>query len=888
MKDQISSQLERIKARFGNFAGASEAAVKRFNDGIKMMGLGVASMAAGFMLLSKTLGEPVRAAADFQAAMAEVGTLIPGQAQALERLSSAALDLSMKFGKSQKELASAEYQAISAGIAAEHAASFVETSGKMAIGGVTDTKTAVDGLTSVINAYKLSAEEAGAVSDTFFVAMKRGKTTVGELASVVGNVAPLASATGVAYDELFSAIAAATLTGQSTAEAATGIKGVIAAIVGPSDDAAKAAQAMGLEWNIAGLKSKGLIGLLQEMYQKTGGNVEMMRTLVPRIEGFNTMLGLSANNCETFASVLGDMAGKAGAAEEAFATMSATLKFKWAQLGATFDVIKTKIGNALLPIVTVLTKGLMGIFNVVAKLPSPIFALLAAVLSFAGGALVLGGAMLVITGLMKAWVLLKPMIAAAFMSLKAQALGAVSAIMPILAPLTALIALGAALYYAWQQNWGGIRDMVTAVVEGFRMAVSAGEDGIASVDAAVADKLKESGIWDFAVTMGRVFYRVRMFIEGFIEGVQDVVGVVSSMATGVWNAVSPLFDAGRSFLEMLGILDPVAETSSETWREWGHALGVAASAAAGLVLAFKGFSLIGGILSGVTSGISALSAAFAANPIGVSIMLIVGALFLVWSYWDEIVAVFNAGIEMIKGWFSGAAEWISEKWEWIKSLFTWEGAGDLWGWITAPFTGAMNLIRGGWEAVKSLFTGFPEFIGGTLGGLTDIIFAPFKAAFALVEGGIGLLKKIWDGFMSLFSSEVTQIDAETAAKVNSDAAAVSDRFAGSRFLGGGGTPIPGVAPIATHEEPEPVMLAARSVQDAPAAPILAAQKETDAALAAGASGAAAARPVEVKSDVSVTVEPVTQDIVLDGEKIGEYASSWVERQNMRAGRSSLL
>ena len=898
LKDKVTSTLEKIKAKFGAFVGASEADIKRFNDGIKMMGWGVASMAAGFALLSKTLGGPVRGAVEFQSAMGEVGTLIPGQTQALEKLSDAALDLSMKFGKSQQEMASAQYQAISAGIAAEHAASFVDTAGKMAIGGITDTKTAVDGLTSVINAYGLAAEEAENVSDTFFTAMKLGKTTVGELASVVGDVAPLASSMGMAYDELFSAIAAATLKGQSTAAATTGVRGILAGIVGPSEEAVKAAAKLGIEWNMSAVQAKGLIGVLQEVNEKTGGNAEVMRTLIPRIEGYNTMLGLVANNAEAFSFVMEQMEEKAGATQQAFETMSATLKFKFTQLGATFDVIKTKIGNVLLPIVTAFTNGLIWVSRIVAQLPAPFYALIASVFSLAGAALILGGAMLTVKGLMLAWGLLAPAlkiplvalrghivsttktlvslpsmmiksfgmlrthafpaVIRGFTSLKAHALPTIQAFAKAHPLFLKLAGAGALLYAAWKQNWGGLRDMVTAVVEGFRMAVSAGEDGIASVDAKLADKLKESGIWDFAVTMGRVFYRLRQFAEGFAEGFKGVFSAVSTAAQSVWNAIKPAIDTGKIFLEMLGLFKPVAESSTDAWRKWGQALGAAAATVVALVVAFKSASAITGIVHGITWAFNGLKAAFVGHPIVMAIVAIVVVLYQLWKHWDDVVAAFNAGIERIKSFFAGAGEWIKEK----------------------------------WEPVKSLFSGFPEFIGGTLGGLKDIIFAPFKAAFALVEGGIGLLKKIWDGFMSLFSSEVTQIDAETAAKVNSDAAAVSDRFAGSRFLGGGdsggGAPIPGVAPIATHEEPEPVMLAARSTQDAPAAPILAAQKETDAALAAGASGAAAARPVEVKSDVSVTVEPVKQDIYLDGEKVGECSSAWIERQNMRAGRSSIL
>ena len=58
------------------------------------------------------------------------------------------------------------YQALSASVATGDALQFVELSSKLAIGGFTDTETAVDALSSVVNAYGselLSAEDAAKI-----------------------------------------------------------------------------------------------------------------------------------------------------------------------------------------------------------------------------------------------------------------------------------------------------------------------------------------------------------------------------------------------------------------------------------------------------------------------------------------------------------------------------------------------------------------------------------------------------------------------------------------------------------------------------------------------------------------------------------------------------
>ena len=96
----------------------------------------------------------------------------------VSQLSDTANAAAMKFGKKTDEMASAEYNLISAGIDAAKVNYALDASAKLAIGGITDMGTASNGLTSVLNAYNLAAEQSEEVTDAMFVAMKRGKTTI--------------------------------------------------------------------------------------------------------------------------------------------------------------------------------------------------------------------------------------------------------------------------------------------------------------------------------------------------------------------------------------------------------------------------------------------------------------------------------------------------------------------------------------------------------------------------------------------------------------------------------------------------------------------------------------------------------------------------------------
>ena len=81
-------------------------------------------------------------------------------------------------------------QALSAGANSAEVVDLVGTAVKAAKGGFTDAETAVDGLTSTLNAYGMATSDAEGLANQFLITQNKGKTTFGELASNIGGVAP--------------------------------------------------------------------------------------------------------------------------------------------------------------------------------------------------------------------------------------------------------------------------------------------------------------------------------------------------------------------------------------------------------------------------------------------------------------------------------------------------------------------------------------------------------------------------------------------------------------------------------------------------------------------------------------------------------------------------
>lgn len=286
---------------------------------------------------------------DFENAMAKVGTIADTKNTSMAALKEQVIDLSNAVGVGVADIAEAQYQAISAGVDTAASVNFVGVAVKAAKGGFTDTATAVDGLTTVINAYGLEASKATEISDRMLLAQNFGKTSFGDMASSMGKVIPIASSLSVSTEELFGSIAVLTKNGIATNEAVTGLKAAYSNILKPSADASKTAKQLGLNFSSAHLQSVGWAGFLEEIKEKTGGNTETMAKLFGSTEALNSVTVLAGKGSADFAKVLGEMGKSAGMTQAAYKGMITPTE----RMNIAFNKIKNSLiqfGIALTPV----------------------------------------------------------------------------------------------------------------------------------------------------------------------------------------------------------------------------------------------------------------------------------------------------------------------------------------------------------------------------------------------------------------------------------------------------------------------------------------------------------------------------------------------------------
>ena len=324
----LKSKVDGAKSRLKDFGGIAAGAAKTAAAAIAGISTALAGVAAA----------AVKAGAEYETSLAKVGTIADTSVKSLSDLSGEILQLSNDTGEGAAGLNEALYSAISAGADTEHAVDLVAVAVKAARGGFTDAETAVDGLTSALNAYAMETADAEGLANKFLVTQNLGKTTFGQLAGSIGTVAPTANAAGVSVEELLASVAALTANGIGTSEAMTGMKAALSNVIKPAGEAAKLAEQLGIDFSAASLQTKGWAGFLADLQEKTGGSTDQMATLFGSVEALNTVLTLtSEQGSELMAEALGEMETNTTALEDAYEAMSSTLEVTVQKIGANLQ-----------------------------------------------------------------------------------------------------------------------------------------------------------------------------------------------------------------------------------------------------------------------------------------------------------------------------------------------------------------------------------------------------------------------------------------------------------------------------------------------------------------------------------------------------------------------
>lgn len=651
---KIKVSMEEIKGKDGklNWEGLKKggSATKALGEGITdlgrsmTLGLTVPIVAAG--------GAATSVAANFDDAMSQVQGALGGASADMDGLRNLALQLGADTVFSATESAQAMVELAKGGLTeAQIKGGALAASMDLAAAGQLNLADAAATTVQMMGSFGLGAGDATRIANALAGAANASSADVSDLTQAMSQCSAQASLAGWSLEDTAAALALFADHGVKGSDAGTSLKTMLQRLAAPTDQAAEAIAAYGLNIRDSNGKMKDISGIADELTGKLGGLSDAERDAA-----LQTIFGSDASR----AAAILMQSGSEGLAKYIAATNDATAaetmanaqkgELSWAleNMGGAIESASIAFGTALAPAITAVAGVIGNVAEAFASLPAGVQTGIAVVLALVAA---LGPLLMVIGSVVAAL----PAISEGF-----AVLGGALAIplAPAAAVVAAIAAIAAAIYAAWTTS------------ETFRAAVMAGVDAISSkvqeicaflapyvqafldqivstvqvamdtlgpiigaaltviVDIVVpilTTLMDSVGVFfaNILATATNIMQAISMVISGawtLIQGIfQTVLGVILAVTTGdftmLQQGVSNILNGLTSIVS--GILQGIASMFTGAWNNIKITVAGACNAVSGAISgAFNGIksvidSTMNGAKSTVSGALSAISGFFA-------------------------------------------------------------------------------------------------------------------------------------------------------------------------------------------------------------------------------------------------------------------------------------
>jgi TP901 family phage tail tape measure protein len=343
---------------------------------------GVQSAAVGLSaVLGGVFGLALNEAIKYETAMQKVRSLTVSSAEDLHLYEAGLKDIALATATGPDELAKSLYFVASAGLTGAKGLEVVKMSAMGAAMGMGGADQIGRLLSATINAFPGSGMTAAKSFDLLAATIRYGAAGANEYAGVMGNVLAVAEASGQSLEQVYSAIATYTRTGQTAGQAVTSLNQILVGIQAPSKIAADAFKLLAERgYDIKKtLQEKGLQAALIQMHEAVGKNAQAYRVLFPSIDAMKMAMALGGTQAGAYSEALDGISKSAGQGSKAFAEYQKTTGYQMAQMRTEIKVMLEGIGKdalplfrSLLPTVQSLAKEILGVVGAFAKLPQPV------------------------------------------------------------------------------------------------------------------------------------------------------------------------------------------------------------------------------------------------------------------------------------------------------------------------------------------------------------------------------------------------------------------------------------------------------------------------------------------------------------------------------------
>lgn len=653
---KIKVSMEEIKGKDGklNWEGLKKggSATKALGEGITdlgrsmTLGLTVPIVAAG--------GAATSVAASFDDAMSQVQGALGGASADMDGLRNLALQLGADTVFSATESAQAMVELAKGGLTeAQIKGGALAASMDLAAAGQLNLADAAATTVQMMGSFGLGAGDATRIANALAGAANASSADVSDLTQAMSQCSAQASLAGWSLEDTAAALALFADHGVKGSDAGTSLKTMLQRLAAPTDQAAEAIAAYGLNIRDSNGKMKDISGVADELTGKLGGLSDAERDAA-----LQTIFGSDASR----AAAILMQSGSEGLAKYIAATNDATAaetmanaqkgELSWAleNMGGAVESASIAFGTALAPAITAVAGVIGNVAEAFASLPAGVQTAIAVVLALVAA---LGPLLMVVGSVVAAL----PAISEGF-----AVLGGALAIplAPAAAVVAAIAAVAAAIYAAWTTS------------ETFRAAVMAGVDAISS-------KVQE--ICAFLAPY------VQAFLDQIVSTVQvamDTLGpIIGAVLTVIVSTVVPV---------LTSIMDTVAQVLAVILATVTNVMAAVSTVIQGAWTLIQGiFQTVLGVILAVTTG------DFTMLQQGVSNIL-------------------NGLAGIVSGILQGIASVFSGQWNAIRAVVT-GVCNAVTGAVSGAFNGIKSVIDSTMNGAKSTVSGALSAISGFFAGL---------------------------------------------------------------------------------------------------------------------------------------------------------------------------
>lgn len=652
---KIKVSMEEIKGKDGklNWEGLKKggSATKALGEGITELG---SSMALGLTVpIVAAGGAATSMAAGFDDAMSQVQGALGGASADMDGLRDLALQLGADTVFSATESAQAMVELAKGGLTeAQIKGGALAASMDLAAAGQLNLADAAATTVQMMGSFGLGAGDATRIANALAGAANASSADVSDLTQAMSQCSAQAALAGWSLEDTAAALALFADHGVKGSDAGTSLKTMLQRLAAPTDQAAEAIAAYGLNIRDSNGKMKDISGIADELTGKLGSLSDAERDAA-----LQTIFGSDASR----AAAILMQSGSEGLAKYIAATNDATAaetmanaqkgELSWAleNMGGAVESAAIAFGTALAPAITAVAGVIGNVAEAFASLPAGVQTGIAVVLALVAA---LGPLLMVIGSVVAAL----PAISEGF-----AVLGGALAIplAPAAAVVAAIAAIAAAIYAAWTTS------------ETFRAAVMAGVDAISS-------KVQE--ICAFLAPY------VQAFLDQIVSTVQvamDTLGpIIGAALTVIVDIVVPI---------LTSIMDTVASVLATILATVTNIMAAVSTVIQGAWQIISGiFQTVLGVILAVTTGDFTMLQQGVTSIMQGTMVAINGVmqtiLSIVSGVWNAVKAVFIGACNAVSGAISGAFNG-------IKSV------------IDSTMNGAKSTVSGALSAISGFFAG---------------------------------------------------------------------------------------------------------------------------------------------------------------------------------------